>query len=251
MPQLISRLFNFVNDKNNGIPITSSRVDAELNQLVSTMNQAAIIQATAPSAPINGQLWVDSTNNVLKEYRFNEWILIGPVQIGTVMATTAAGDIWIDNSGAEIVINVRNKANTAWIALVQPSSLPTAATGLLPSGAIIMWSGTIATIPSGFFLCNGSNGTPDLRNRFIVGADADVSSVAKSTVTGTALQTSEGQLPSTSLNLSKGYGDSGGSFGQSLPTDGVSPATGNLTVSFGTGTANVSRFYALAYIMKS
>jgi len=40
----------------------------------------------------------------------------------------------------------------------------------LPSGVIVMWSGSIATIPSGWLLCNGSSGTPDLRDRFIVGA---------------------------------------------------------------------------------
>ena len=38
------------------------------------------------------------------------------------------------------------------------------------TGMIMMWSGTIATIPSGWVLCNGSNGTPDLRSKFIVGA---------------------------------------------------------------------------------
>jgi microcystin-dependent protein len=42
-----------------------------------------------------------------------------------------------------------------------------------PAGIIQMWSGTISTIPSGWSLCNGSNGTPDLRNRFIVGAGSD------------------------------------------------------------------------------
>ena len=39
----------------------------------------------------------------------------------------------------------------------------------IPSGLISMWSGTIANIPSGWALCNGSNGTPDLRGRFVVG----------------------------------------------------------------------------------
>lgn len=37
-------------------------------------------------------------------------------------------------------------------------------------GMIMLWSGSIATIPKGWALCNGSNGTPNLRNRFIVGA---------------------------------------------------------------------------------
>lgn len=38
-----------------------------------------------------------------------------------------------------------------------------------PSGGIILWSGTVATIPSGWVLCDGSNSTPDLRNRFVKG----------------------------------------------------------------------------------
>jgi microcystin-dependent protein len=40
----------------------------------------------------------------------------------------------------------------------------------VPSGGIIMWSGSIATIPTGWLLCNGASGTPDLRDRFVVGA---------------------------------------------------------------------------------
>ena len=42
--------------------------------------------------------------------------------------------------------------------------------GLIPPGAIIMWSGAVDAIPEGWALCDGSNGTPDLRDRFIVGA---------------------------------------------------------------------------------
>ena len=38
----------------------------------------------------------------------------------------------------------------------------------VPLGLIALWSGSIYTIPSGWVLCNGSNGTPDLRNRFIL-----------------------------------------------------------------------------------
>jgi len=40
----------------------------------------------------------------------------------------------------------------------------------VPTGGIIMWSGSVATIPTGWQLCNGANGSPDLRNRFVVGA---------------------------------------------------------------------------------
>jgi len=40
----------------------------------------------------------------------------------------------------------------------------------VPSGGIIMWSGSIGSIPTGYYICDGTNGTPDLRDRFVVGA---------------------------------------------------------------------------------
>ena len=44
----------------------------------------------------------------------------------------------------------------------------------VPTGAIMMWSGAIADIPSGWALCNGQNGTPNLQARFIVGAGSSI-----------------------------------------------------------------------------
>ena len=43
------------------------------------------------------------------------------------------------------------------------------------SGMILLWSGSTSNIPSGFVLCNGSNSTPDLRDRFVVGAGSTYS----------------------------------------------------------------------------
>lgn len=42
--------------------------------------------------------------------------------------------------------------------------------GAAVRGMIVMWSGQANNIPAGWVLCNGQNGTPDLRSRFIVGA---------------------------------------------------------------------------------
>ena len=47
--------------------------------------------------------------------------------------------------------------------------------GSVPSGLICMWSGAADAIPEGWLLCNGNNNTPDLRNRFIVGAGSTYS----------------------------------------------------------------------------
>jgi hypothetical protein len=57
------------------------------------------------------------------------------------------------------------------------------------AGMIMMWSGTIATIPAGWVLCDGNNSTPNLTNRFIVCADQDhVSGVAMTSITGSPTQ---------------------------------------------------------------
>ena len=63
-----------------------------------------------------------------------------------------------------------------------------AATAAFPSGGIIMWSGLISAIPSGWYLCNGSNSTPDLRDKFIIGASADSGGAAKTNITASYTQ---------------------------------------------------------------
>ena len=44
----------------------------------------------------------------------------------------------------------------------------------LPVGLIMMWSGSVASIPAGWALCDGQNGTPDLTDRFVIGAGGDL-----------------------------------------------------------------------------
>ena len=40
----------------------------------------------------------------------------------------------------------------------------------MPPGTIVLWFGAILDIPAGWILCNGGGGSPDLRNRFLVGS---------------------------------------------------------------------------------
>lgn len=82
-------------------------------------------------------------------------------------------------------LNVLAGTGTAW--------------GVVPQGCILMWSGAIAAIPSGYVLCDGLNSTPDLRDRFIVGAKQDDAGAAKTNVTG-ALTVSGGTATATSDN---------------------------------------------------
>lgn len=41
---------------------------------------------------------------------------------------------------------------------------------MVPTGLIAMWNGSIPSIPTGWYLCDGNNGSPDLRDKFIIGA---------------------------------------------------------------------------------
>jgi hypothetical protein len=81
-----------------------------------------------------------------------------------------------------------------------------------PVGGIIMWSGTLAKVPVGWALCDGANGTPDLRNRFICGAgstlavgDTGGSNVAHShSVSMSSSGTASGTISSESLSAHTG-----------------------------------------------
>jgi hypothetical protein len=63
----------------------------------------------------------------------------------------------------------------------------------VPIGGIILWSGLITNIPIGWVLCDGNYGTPNLTNRFVVGANfdntVDGSTTTTTTITGTATKT--------------------------------------------------------------
>lgn len=52
-----------------------------------------------------------------------------------------------------------------WYSLTTSTQAPNSGT---PAGGIMLWSGTIASIPTGWALCNGANGTPDLTDKFIL-----------------------------------------------------------------------------------
>ena len=54
----------------------------------------------------------------------------------------------------------------------------------LPIGSIVIWSGAVVSIPGGWQLCDGTNGTPDLRDRFVVGARQDSGGVSMTNVSG-------------------------------------------------------------------
>jgi len=150
-------------------------------------------------------------------------------------------------------------------------SLGTASTGTVPIGGIILWSGTIATIPDGYKLCNGNNGTPDLRNKFILGAYSDNASVAYPNVPPNNTGGSANAIVVTHNHGLTG-GSASGTFltgvtslregrktGSTFAVDSITTTSASVSYtkptvnnegSSGTN-ANIPPYYALAYIMRT
>lgn len=118
------------------------------------------------------------------------------------------------------------------------------------TGVIVMWSGLIRDIPAGWSLCDGTQGTPDLRDRFVAGARADFDGVAKSTLEGVPTQ-SGGSVTHTHTFTTDGHlhgTKSGGPFEGSLGTIDIVKETDTGTTN-GPNTVPVP-YFALAFIMK-
>ena len=122
------------------------------------------------------------------------------------------------------------------------------------SGMILLWSGTIATIPSGWVLCDGNNSSPDLRDRFVIGAKQDDSGTPKTNVSGSLTQTGGAATDTVNISIS---GTPGGhsTTGNALPNNAATYAGASHTHSFSASDSDTVNtlppYYALAYIMKT
>jgi microcystin-dependent protein len=137
----------------------------------------------------------------------------------------------------------------------------------IPAGMISLWYGSIGSVPTGWYLCDGSNGTPDLRDRFIIGAGSSYSVGATGGSTTHTLTTSE--MPShshTATVTDPGHNHSitattfGAPTGSTILVPNGSTTTGtsttgitvtNATTGSGTAFNILNPYYALAYVMKS
>ena len=200
------------------------------------------------------------------------------------------GSTWVAETGDTVLQSIGVTATTTELNVLDGVTATTAEIntldgiapsgagfGFIPSGGIIMWSGSVASIPSGYFLCDGSNSTPDLRNRFIVGAGDTYAVDATGGADSVTLDAS--QIPahthtfSGSTNTTGAHthtvaaGNSGGADNiittgnaRSNDTSYTTSSAGDhshtfsgTTASTGGGGSHENRppYYALAYIMKA
>ena len=140
----------------------------------------------------------------------------------------------------------------------------------IPAGMISLWYGSIGSVPTGWYLCDGTNGTPDLRDRFIVGAGTSYAVGATGgsanailvshthTATSTSTVTDPGHFHTIQVSGAGSGNPSSTNAGSSTAntnskTTGITVATttSNTTEGVSGTNANLPPYYALAYVMKS
>ena len=298
------QFITFVGASSGNNPI---RVDTDLKYNPSTNTLSAINIAgssTAVNLNVTGNLTVggefkDGDGNfgtsgqvLSSDGTDTAWINAGSLTAGAaaevgVSAATASADHFITMvdtaSGNEnIRVDTDLKYNPVTNTLTATNFAGSGAnlTGIVgvPSGCIILWSGAADAIPTGFVLCNGSNSTPDLRGRFIVGySDTDNDYDVNDTGGSKDNTLSVSQLPSHNHSFSgsashnhthtkathpSGSGpeqnQSGGpedrtNFGDTGTTSTATVTISGTTGNQGSGSAIENRppYYALCYIMKT
>ena len=236
--------------------------------------------ATVLLSPVgNGQQFFDNSGNILSGGLIYQYQAGSSTPLATY--TTNAGTIANSNP---IILNSAGRCdNEIWMQTgysykfilqtstgttlqtldnlypILQSSSGTAAT--VPTGLIAIWSGATGSIPAGWTLCNGTNGTPDLRNSFIIGAGSTYAvgqtggSADAIVVTHTHTITDPGHLHNTTSTGSGTLLNAAASGSTGASTSTTATATTGITATNSNGTsgtgANLPPYYALAFIMKT
>jgi hypothetical protein len=107
-------------------------------------------------------------------------VLDGPAGAGSVILSNTAtsgqgGSLTITsfdhtNTTPTTLMTIDASGNATLAGFITAAIIKQAGFALLPAGVIVKWSGSAAAVPGGYHLCDGTNGTPDLRDKFVVGA---------------------------------------------------------------------------------
>jgi hypothetical protein len=207
---------------------------------LSTGNPAKIIKGTE----------IDTEYNAIASAISSKADLNSPTFTGTPAAATASAG----TSTTQI-------ATTAFVT----TAIATAVAAAVPAGMIMIWSGSVGSIPTGWTLCNGSNSTPDLRDKFVIGAGTSYAvggtGGSKDAVvvshTHTATVTDPGHNH-TITPAATGYNSAVSSGGPQALLTGSSTSTNTTGITVANSTtgvsgtnANLPPYYALCYIMKT
>ena len=217
-----------------------------------------------------------NTNPVILDTRGEAAIWLSPASYKFVLKDSNDVTIWTsDNLGglnispaftgvptAPTAISGTNTTQLATTAFVQLSAV-----AAIPVGGIILWSGSVASIPAGWLLCNGAYSTPNLADRFILGAGNLYAPAAAGgstdlvvpSHTHTATVIDSGHSHTVNLNNVAIIGSTSppppGGAGSNIDWNTGTAVTGISVTNAVTGVsptnANMPPYYALCYIIKT
>ena len=138
------------------------------------------------------------------------------------------------NSDAIVSVNSLLSTLDTDISAIEDDVMHLSSAGSIEAGTIAIWSGAIVDIPQGWLLCDGNDGTPDLQDRFVVGAGSQygVSESGGSTTGSVSASTAKAQPCADN------------------PPWTFCTHTGLSVVTSVSGSSSIPPYYALAYIMK-
>ncbi len=158
------------------------------------------------------------------------------------------------NEALQNISSLYNTQNLTVSNQTVTNSLTANSFNLLPKGIIVIWAGS--NVPDGWLLCDGTNGTPDLRSRFVIGAGqgAGLSSYAPGAKGGeeTHLLTID-EIPTHNhgINLDNACFHNGGCDARQSINYNIGPSNNTANTGGSKPHNNLPPYYALAYIMKS
>lgn len=194
----------------------------------------------------NVNKWWDMVVNVVGTFD-NEGITMYTVE---VVSVTEIGELPAGGTTDQILAKKTDSDyDFKWVDAPQGGGGDSAVLVKSPIGTIVIWSGTADNIPTGWQLCDGTNGAPDLRDKFVLGAGT--SHAVGSTGGSEEVTLTVEQMPEhnhTYYGASKGVAVNSGS--------GLSDVRAN-KMQYSTGVSgssqphpNMPPYYALCYIMK-
>lgn len=141
------------------------------------VTQAAISSTTSNKVTLQAQSYAESKAGIIKSISYSDLTSQSKAVISN--SDNFYDEVIIGNESTypsdkkikqkECLIHVYKGSETVPRATLRLMRYSVEASSI-PQGTILSWFGQLSNIPSGFAVCDGKNGTPDLRNRFIVGA---------------------------------------------------------------------------------
>ena len=250
-------------------PVFIKRIQVKAGE--KTALEMSVIQQAGLSYFVANNAWPASITSLQNAGYLNPfWVTNNPWQNAYTISSTANSftvSTTVPQEWANLV--ARDLPTSSISGTSVGSSVPapgSAQNESLPIGSIVIWSGTVASIPTGWQLCDGTNGTPDLRNRFVMG----VNSEENPGVTGGSANHTHGPgsyvVPGhthTYSGYTKGVGDVKGNLrtryhdiregtsGYEHYYEGVTSTSENLAIiGISASATTLPPYYKLAYIMK-